>query len=100
MAKAATCSLSREALRERLGWIRDEVLVHARSHERLADGVAWELEAVPGLAEKLDRLVALERECCGDLTFERMPGSQPGTLRLELRGIDAEAALAVVAGTV
>lgn len=100
MAKAATCSLSREALRERLGWIREEILVYARRRERLVDGVAWELDAAPGLAEKLDHLVALERECCSGLTFERMPGSQPGTLRLELRGIDAEAALAVVAGTV
>jgi hypothetical protein len=81
------CSLSPERLRERLAWIRDEILPHACSSERLPDGVAWELEAVPGLAEKLDRLVALERECCSGIEFRIGDGVEAGRLRLEVRGI-------------
>lgn len=87
----AICSLPPRALAERIAWIRDEILPHARRCERLASGIAWELDAAPGLAEKLEWLVALERECCGDIVFEHMQGSQPGRLRLEVRGIDPDA---------
>ena len=95
-----TCTLSPQRLEERLAWIREEILPHARRSERLADGFAWELEAVPGLVDKLDRWIALERQCCGGLAFELEPGSEPGTLRLEVRGIDADAALAAATRTV
>jgi hypothetical protein len=81
------CSLSPERLRERLAWIRDEILPHARRSERLDDGVAWELEDAPGLAEKLDRLVALERECCSGIEFRVGAGAEPGRRRLEVHGI-------------
>jgi hypothetical protein len=85
---AEVCTLSPEGLSERMAWIRDEILPHARRRERLASGLAWELDAGPGLVEKLDHLVALERECCSGIVFERMNGPQPGQLRLEVRGID------------
>jgi hypothetical protein len=81
------CSLSPERLRERLAWIHEEILPYARRSERLPDGFAWELEPAPGLAEKLDRWIALERECCSDVTFERTDGAQPGWIRLEARGL-------------
>jgi hypothetical protein len=82
------CSLPPDALRERIAWIRDEILVHARSSERLESGLAWELERAPGLAEKLDRLIALERECCTGVVFERLASATPGRIRFEIRGID------------
>jgi hypothetical protein len=90
---AAVCSLSPEGLGQRIAWIRDEILPHARRTERRESGLAWELEAVPGLAEKLDHLIALERECCAGIVFARAEASEPGGLRLEVRGIDPDAAV-------
>ena len=90
---AAVCTLPRRALSERIAWIRDEILPHARRRERLADGIAWELEAAPGLAANLDQLVALERDCGGGIVFAHMPSREPGRLRLEIRGVDPDADL-------
>jgi hypothetical protein len=87
------CTLSPDGLSERLAWIRAEILPHALRTEKLESGVAFELEAVPGLAEKLDRLIALERECCRSLRFERSDAAPPGRLRLEVHGIDPESAV-------
>jgi hypothetical protein len=88
---AEVCTLSTDGLSERIAWIRDEILPHALRTERLANGVAWELDAAPGLAEKIDHLIALERECCRGIAFERTNGSAPGRLRLEVRGVDPDA---------
>ena len=96
---AQACTLSPEGLNARLAWIRDEILPHARSREHLESGLAWELDAVPGLADKLDHLIALERECCDGIVFERLSGSRPGRLRLEVRGIDPDAAALQALGT-
>ena len=90
---ATVCSLSSDDLNERLAWIQREILPHARATERLESAIAWELDAVPGLVEKLDQLISLERRCCGEIVFERMEGSVPGRLRLEVRGIDPDAPL-------
>jgi hypothetical protein len=84
---AAICTLSPERLQERLAWIRDEILPHAQRSERLANGLAWELEAAPGLVEKLDRLVALERECCDGIEIVRKDGARTGWIRLEVRDV-------------
>jgi hypothetical protein len=88
---ARVCTLSVDALSERITWIRDEILPHARLTERVQSGLAWELHGAPGLAEKLDHLIALERECCSGIVFERMASATPGRVRLEVRGIDPEA---------
>jgi hypothetical protein len=90
---AEVCTLPRDGLNERMAWIRDEILPHARRTERLASGLAWELDLAPGLSEKLDHLIALERECCRGIVFERTDASVPGSLRLEVRGIDPGAAV-------
>jgi len=88
---AEVCTLSPEGLAERIAWIRREILPHARRSERLLSGIAWELDAAPGLAEKLDRLVALERECCDGIVFEHGPSADAGRLRLEVRGVNPDA---------
>jgi hypothetical protein len=90
--EAAFCSLSPEGLGERLAWIRAEILPHVLRTERLAHGLAFELEAAPGLAETIDRLIALERECCRSLRFERSAAAPPGRLRLEVHGVDPDSA--------
>ena len=90
---ARACTLSSEDLAARIAWIRAEILPHARRMERLAAGVAWELDAVPGLADALDRLIALERACCDPIVFARTQAQDPGRLRLEVRGVDPDALL-------
>ena len=87
------CTLSTDSLAERLAWLRSEVLAHAVTSERNANGIAWELDDVPGLATTLDRLIALERECCSGIAFEHRTSRTPGRRRLELRGIDPHAAV-------
>ena len=90
---AAVCSLSEDGLAARLDWIRREILPHAVARTRLDDGVALELEAAPGLDEKLERLIRLESECCPGLAFERPQSPTPGRLALAIRGIDPDASL-------
>ena len=85
------CTLSADGLEERLAWIRSEILPHAVASERRPDGIAWELEDAPGLAAKLDRLVALERECCSGIDFRHGTSLTAGRRRLEVRGIDPRA---------
>lgn len=87
------CTLPADGLGERLAWVRAEILPHAIAIDRSEDGIAWKLEDVPGLAEKLDRLVALERECCVGVVFEHRMSSTPGRRVLEVRGIDPRAAV-------
>ncbi|HTO54636.1 MAG TPA: hypothetical protein VMR50_14720 [Myxococcota bacterium] len=85
LARVGSCSLAPGELEERLSWIRREILPHALGSEALAGGFTWEFAAAPGLAETLDRLVALETGCCGALVFARVPSAEPGRLRLEVR---------------
>ena len=89
----AVCTLSAGGLGERLAWIRSEIMPHAVASERSPDGIAWELEDAPGLAAKLDRLVALERECCSGIVFEHRTSPTVGRRLLEVRGIDPRAAV-------
>jgi hypothetical protein len=93
MDPAKVCTLSADAFAARIAWIRDDILPHARATERLASGLAWELDDAPGLAEKLDRLIALERDCCSGIVFARVASATPGRLRLEIRGVDPDAAV-------
>jgi len=86
LAAAGSCALGASELAERVAWIRREILPHALAREDLpAGGFAWELAAAAGLAETLDRLVALESACCVALAFARVPSALPGRLRLEVR---------------
>ncbi len=87
----AVCTLPADGLSERLAWIRSEILPHAVASEPGPDGIAWELEDTPGLVTKLDRLVALERECCSGIAFEHGASRTPGRIRFEVRGVDPRA---------
>ncbi len=87
----AVCTLPPDGREQRLAWIRSEILPHAVDGERIEDGLAWEFDDAPGLAARLDRLVALERECCSGIVFEHQPSQTAGRRRLEVRGIDPQA---------
>ena len=89
----AICALPANGLNERLAWIRSEILPHAVKAEQTSDGLVWELEDARGLAAKLDRLVALERECCSGIVFEHRRSATAGRLHLEVRNIDPSAAV-------
>ena len=91
MDPTPVCTLAADELAKRLAWIREEILPHARRMERLDGGVAWELTDAPGLREKVDRLIDLERACCSAIDFARTPGATPDAFRLEIRGIDPDA---------
>jgi hypothetical protein len=82
------CTLPADGLSERLAWIRSEILPHAVASERRPNGIVWELEDAPGLAAKLDRLVALERDCCSGIDFRHGTSETVGRRRLEVIGID------------
>jgi hypothetical protein len=90
---AQACTLAADELSDRMAWIRREILPHAVETVAIEQGLAFELRAAPGLADELDRLIALERECCSGIDFERTASSTPGRLRLEVRGVDPEAAV-------
>lgn len=90
---ADVCTLEAASMAERLDWIRTEILPHAVETRRLADGLALELANAPGLSEKLGRLIALERDCCEGIGFERARSALPERLRLEIHGVDPDAAL-------
>jgi hypothetical protein len=90
---AEVCTLPADGLGERMAWIRREILPHAVGVVRLDRGLAFELAPAPGLAGRIDDLIGLERECCSSIAFERLPSATPGRLRLEVRGIDPDAAV-------
>ena len=90
------CTLSEQAYAERMAWVRSEILPHAVSREPIPGGWAWEFEDAAALRDKLDRLVELERECCGDVEFAHRPSDTEKRRRLEIRGIDGVRAEALV----
>lgn len=83
------CSLSQPAFEDRLAWIRAEVLPHVQEREVLDDGVAWRFADEPELRAKLERLVALESDCCNSdaIRFE-LHAPSGHDLRLEVHGVD------------
>lgn len=88
----AICSLPPRDLTDRLAWIRTEILPHAVGSTRLANGLRIELEDAPGLRDTLDRLIALEAECCGTIEYAWKPDAS-GRLALTVRGIDPDASI-------
>ena len=61
------CTLSDDQLATRLAEIRCEVLPHIRKTQKLEDGLVLEFNDTPNLKAKVERLVALEQECCAGL---------------------------------
>jgi hypothetical protein len=87
------CTLPKIERSERLTWIREEILPFAVGAHRSADAITWELRDAPGLAARLDSLIALERECCAGITLQHAPSTTRGQRRFEVRGIDPSSEL-------
>jgi hypothetical protein len=90
---AAVCTLSGDGFDDRIAWIRDAILPHVIETVRIDDGLAFELDDAPSVRGGVDHLIGLERDCCASIVFERTASATPGRLRLEVRGIDPDAAL-------
>ena len=84
-------TLTPDQLTIRLAEIRRDVLPHVRKTERLEDGYVFERNGTPEPRARVERLIALERECCGGLQFDLGQGPQAAGLRLNIRGIDPQA---------
>ena len=88
---AEICTLPPEGMQDRLAWIRREILPHAIETLPLENGLAFELTAVPGLVEKVDRLIELESDCCSSITWQRAESSKSNRFRLEVLGVSPDA---------
>ena len=86
---AEICNLGERALTERLAWIRTSIEPHVLAREPIPGGVAYEFEDAPEIAADLERLVALERACCGGVEWVLVASDTEGRWRLEIRGLDA-----------
>src|SRR5882672_9529416 len=79
------CSLSGDELEHRLALIRAEISPYVTRTDAIPTGVAWEFHADSEIQGKLERLVELERRCCGGLDWRL--ASVPGpALRLSVEG--------------
>lgn len=92
-AAAPPCNLSPAELHRRIAEIRREILPLVRRSEVLPGGRAFEFDASPGTRDRLERLVALERQCCPGVAFRLGPSPSSERLRLCVEGIDPEAGL-------
>ena len=64
------CSLSPNALTNRLGEISELMRHHAYGVEPLRDGVVVRFSKTTSARSAVERLIAAERECCSFLTFD------------------------------
>lgn len=88
------CSLDDPALETRLAMIRREIAPHVVRSDHAPSHLVWHFDTTPDLHDRLERLVALERECCS--RFDYAIHTDTG-LRLEIRGDGAEALQRAVA---
>jgi hypothetical protein len=78
------CTLTGPELAERRETILNAVRNVQVRRYRLANGCAYAFPAGSEMLEKLETLVALERQCCQFLTFNIV--QTPNTIRLEVTG--------------
>ncbi len=85
---AQICNLPGEELEKRRAMIKTEIAPHVRGTEELPNGLAWEFARSPALRARLERLVALEQQCCGGLEWRLESPQGADTLRLVVLGVD------------
>lgn len=85
------CRLPDDQLTTRLAEIRRDILPHIRKTHNLEDGLVLDFNDTPNLKTKVERLGALEQECCAGLQVELQERPQPEGLKLKIRGIEPQA---------
>jgi len=78
------CTLTGPQLAERRNTIRNTLRKATVRTHRLVNGYAYDFQFTGELPAQLERLVALERQCCQFLTFNIV--ETPNTIRLEVTG--------------
>lgn len=84
------CELSKAEVDERIAWTLRELMPWAIGRVRIAGGIALEFADRPGVVERLDHWVELERRCCGSIDWERTTSPLRGQVRVEIRGVNPE----------
>lgn len=87
------CTLPADDLGDRIAWVQREILPHACETRRIHDGLAVELEDTADVREKVDRLIEMERVCCGGIAYAVAASATAGRLRLEIHGVDPDASV-------
>jgi len=64
------CSLNDEEFKERRLLVRKSVLAHVTHQQKHPSGLILHFEDGPDVRAQVENFVALERECCGFLTFK------------------------------
>jgi hypothetical protein len=80
------CSLTPDALRARREGLLAELLRHAESTERVADGLRLRFASSTETLAKIVRAVEAERRCCRFLQFRITVEPDEGPISLELTG--------------
>ena len=87
-ALLALCTLSDSQLTQRLAEIRRDILPHVLQIQTSDDGFTLELRDAPGLKPKVERIIALEQQCCaGALQLDLIEKPQSNGLALDVKGI-------------
>lgn len=86
------CNLAEAPLAERLAWIRRELMPHVTARSERAGVLRLTLDAGPGVRQKAEGWIALERECCSGIDFALADAATAGSLSLTIRGLPAEVA--------
>jgi len=87
----SACSLDDRGLKDRLARIRDEILpLIIRREPR--PGVRLLFQDGPATRTLLEAWVEEERACCASLDWKLEPTATPGELRLDIQGLDPDAA--------
>ncbi len=82
---ADICELPPDQLAARKEELRRELLPCVLASEPIEGGQALEFETMQ--REKLEALVAFERQCCGSLDWQLVESRTAGRIRLEIRGL-------------
>jgi len=78
------CTLTGPELAERRTTILNALRAATLRTYRLPNGYAYDFHINPEMPAQLERLIALERQCCQFLTFNIV--ETPNTIRLEVTG--------------
>lgn len=84
--KPVACTLTPAAQRAEIRRFKTDLGPHVLTRERLDDGARLTFAAVPGLREKIDLLVELDRGCCTFLEHEVESNEKTVTLTVRSQG--------------
>lgn len=82
-APDVACTLNDEEFKERRALVRKTILAHVSGRQRRPTGIKLDFVDAPNVRAHVENFVALERQCCGFLTFTMSPPEEGLTLFIE-----------------